>query len=316
MNVLGVETSCDETSVAIVKDGKKILSNIISSSLPLHKRYGGVIPEIASRAHLESISFVTQEALSKAKLKLKDIDLFAVTRDPGLPGSLLVGNSFVKALNFSLKKPLVEVDHIKAHLYACFLEKNRPRLPFIGFVVSGGHTELFYVKNFSAFKRLGTTLDDAAGEAFDKVAKILKLGYPGGPIIDKLSRGIKTASIRFGCANIPNSFDFSFSGVKTAVLYFSRDKKKMRSTNVKEVSFSFQKSVVDVLVDKAINASLAKKTRTIVMGGGVVANSYLRKRISEEAKLNNIKVFYPSIGLCTDNAAMVAGLGYRLFTKK
>ncbi|MFC1704462.1 tRNA (adenosine(37)-N6)-threonylcarbamoyltransferase complex transferase subunit TsaD [Candidatus Omnitrophota bacterium] len=316
MLVLGIETSCDETAAAVVRDGRKIISNVIASSLALHKRYGGVIPEIASRAHVESIGYVVAEAIDKARINKHQIGLIAATAHPGLPGSLLVGSSFAKALSFALKKPLVEVDHIKAHLYASFLETTQPRLPFVGLVVSGGHTELFYVKKNWCFTRLGSTLDDAAGEAFDKVARILNLGYPGGPIIDRLSRKAQNKTIRFGCANIPDSHNFSFSGIKTAVLYFTQDKKKMRGVQLSDIAYAFQKPVVEVLVEKAISACENKRVHTLVVGGGVAANSYLRKRLLEEAKKKRIGVFCPQLNLCMDNAAMVAGLGFHLYTRK
>ncbi|MFC1593731.1 tRNA (adenosine(37)-N6)-threonylcarbamoyltransferase complex transferase subunit TsaD [Candidatus Omnitrophota bacterium] len=316
MITLGIETSCDETAAAVVSGASKIISSIISSSLSLHKRYGGVIPEIASRAHLESISFVVERALKRAKKTKEQIDLIAVTRSPGLPGSLLVGTSFAQALSFALAKPLIEVDHVQAHLYAAFLQKKKPRFPFVGFVISGGHTELFYVKDFLCSTLLGTTLDDAAGEAFDKVAKILRLGYPGGPAIDKISQQAKNKSVSFGCARMKDSFDFSFSGVKTSVLYFTQDARKMKSLTNKDIAYGFQNTVVDVLVEKALAACKHKKTRTLVIGGGVTANLLLRKKLAEEAHQNGIDVFFPEKSLCVDNAAMVAGLGSWLYQHK
>lgn len=315
MIVLGIETSCDETSASIVKDGRKILSNVIASSLSLHKKFGGIVPEIASRAHLESINFVVKEALTKAKKELKDIDLVAVTSDPGLIGSLLVGVSFARALSFALRKPIVEVDHVKAHLYASFLEKDIPRFPFVGMVISGGHTNLYRVNNFRSFKLLGTTLDDAAGEAFDKVAKILNLGFPGGPIIDKISTKVKDFRIRFNYSQLPGTFNFSFSGLKTAVLYYVNKNRNRKDFSARDIAASFQEAVVDNLVAKSIFACKKLCIKNLVLGGGVVANSRLRTKLSREAGGQGIKVYFPQKFLCLDNAAMVAGLGYRVFKK-
>lgn len=315
MIVLGIETSCDETAASVVKDGRKILSNVVSSSLALHKEFGGIIPEIASRAHLETINFVVKKALEKAGKKLKDINLIAVTSNPGLIGSLLVGLSFAKALSFAIKKPLLEVNHICAHLYACFLGKGSPSLPFIGLVVSGGHTNLFLVRDFSSFKTLGTTLDDAAGEAFDKVAKILNLGFPGGPIIDKLSKNIKEYKIKFSYSQLPGSFNFSFSGLKTAVLYFVRKHHSSKDISKADIAASFQEAVVKNLIEKSIFACKRKKINRLVVGGGVASNSRLRESLLSQAGAQGIKVYFPEKHLCLDNAAMVAGLGYRIYKK-
>jgi N6-L-threonylcarbamoyladenine synthase len=315
MIVLGIETSCDETAVAIVKDGKKILSNVICSSLVLHKRFGGIIPEIASRAHLETVSFVTREAFKKSKKEFKDIDLIAVTSGPGLIGSLLVGQSFAKALTTALRKPIVEVNHIHAHLYACFLNRDFPRFPFIGLVVSGGHTSLFLVKDFNSFKLLGATLDDAAGEAFDKVAKILNLGFPGGPIIDKLSKKIRDFKIKFNYSPLPDSFNFSFSGLKTAILYYVNRDWNKKHIGVSDIAACFQEIVIKNLIEKSILACRKKKVGRLVIGGGVAANSRLRHRLSYEGRLQGIKVYLPERKLCTDNAAMVAGLGYQIYKR-
>ncbi len=321
MNILGIETSCDETAAAVVKDGKTVLSNVIISSLKEHKKYGGIIPEIASRRQLEYINLVAQKALKNAKLKLQNIDAVAVTNSPGLVGSLLVGISFARALSFAIDKPLVEVDHIKAHLYANFLfpvkdkKFESPVLPAIGLVVSGGHTSLYHIKKFFSFKLLGETRDDAAGEAFDKVARILELGYPGGPIIDRLSKQVEPSDIRFKSAELKDSFDFSFSGVKTAVLYHHREHKQEKNFSVINVCHAFQKSVIDILIKKSVLACQKFKTKTLVVGGGVAANSALRCCLTKEAQLNNINVCFPVTNLCMDNAAMIAGLGFH-FVKK
>jgi N6-L-threonylcarbamoyladenine synthase len=320
MNILGIETSCDETSVAIVKNGKTVLSNVVTSSLKEHEKYGGIIPEIASRRQLEYIVATTQEALKKAKTSWDDIDKIAVTTSPGLIGSLLVGISFARSLSLSLKKPLIEVNHIHAHLYANFLRfKNDtsalPKLPAIGLIVSGGHTNIYLLKDFQHFKILGKTLDDAAGEAFDKVGRILNVGYPGGPIIDKLASQCKKTDIQFTCAPLPGTLDFSFSGIKTAVLYHTQ-KHKVDKQELKKISYSFQESVVNVLVKKSLAACHEHNVKTLLIGGGVAANSFLRKRLFEEAQKLNINVHFPHFDFCLDNAAMIAGLGYHLTQKE
>ncbi len=327
MNILGIETSCDETAVAVVRDGKYVLSNIVASSLKEHSRHGGIIPEIASRRQLEFINAVTEQALAKAGLKLKSIDAVAVTNQPGLIGSLLVGISFARGLSFTMNKPLVNVNHIKAHAYANFLEcpgektvkgktRQKPKLPAIALVVSGGHTNLYHVKAFDQFRLLGQTLDDAAGEAFDKVAKILDLGYPGGPAIDRLAKKGKNTTTRFKSALLPDTYNFSFSGVKTAVLYHHRDQKRHKEFSTAQTAYSFQKSVVSILVKKSISACRKLKIRTLLVGGGVAANSALRENISEEASRYDISVFVPPLSLCTDNAAMIAGLGFYLIRER
>jgi len=323
MNILGIETSCDETAAAVVRDGRVILSNIVASSLKQHKQYGGIIPEIASRRQIEFINFVVKRALTQAKVTLKDIDAIAVTESPGLIGSLLVGISFARALSFATNKPLIHVDHIKAHLYANFLTfKNNkkkqkstvsePKLPALGLVVSGGHSSLFYLKDFRHCRLLGQTRDDAAGEAFDKVARILNLGYPGGPIIDRLAKTGQNTEIHFSCAQIPNSADFSFSGIKTAVLYFVRDKWDKKHVPINKIAYAFQNSVVSALVNKCLEVCRKKRISTLLIGGGVAANSELRKRLLEETPKHRITTHIPALPLCMDNAAMIAGLGYHM----
>ena len=247
MKILGIETSCDETAAAVVVDGKTVLSNVVVSSLKDHVKFGGIIPEIASRRQMEFITTVVKKALVDANVSLNDIDAVAVTKEPGLIGSLLVGISFARALSFSLKKPLIDVDHIKAHLYANFLKMPtspsdwvEPKLPAVGLIVSGGHSSLYLVKSLTDFKILGQTRDDAVGEAFDKVAKILNLGYPGGPVIDRLAKEAVEKNIKFKSAELPNSLDFSFSGVKTAVLYYHRDHAKDSNFSNTEVAYAFQ----------------------------------------------------------------------------
>ncbi len=324
MNILGFETSCDETSASIVKDGKLILSNVVATSLKDHQKFGGIVPEIASRKQLELINMVTKQALKTAKVKLNKIDAIAVTSHPGLVGSLLVGISFARALSYSLNKPLFEIDHIAAHLYANFLKTEKtnriktkePQLPAVGLAVSGGHSTLFYIKNFKNFQIMGQTRDDAAGEAYDKVARILNLGYPGGPIVDRLAQQGQNKEIRFPCANLKDSFDFSFSGIKTSVYYYVKNSKDRESIPIKKVAYSFQESLTSALVKKAISACNKKNTKTLLVGGGVAANSRLRLKLSEEAKQYGINVFFPKLNLCMDNAAMIAGIGYHYSKKK
>ncbi len=314
MIVLGVESSCDETSVAVVKNGKKILSNIIASSLKLHSKHGGVIPEIASRAQLESIVDVFNQAIKKAKIKLKQIDLISVTSGPGLPGSLLVGISFAKALALSLGKPLIGVNHIYSHVYANLLCHSNIKFPAVALVVSGGHTTLFYIKDFTNFRVLGQTRDDACGEAFDKVAKIMGLGYPGGPLIEKLAKNGNKHKIKFTCSGTNIDMDFSFSGIKTAVFYYLRDKKCGPGLK-KDLAASFQECVINTLMRKSLIACKHKKTSSLLIGGGVAANAYLRQKISTRAKETGVNCYFPDINLCMDNAAMVAALGGYLYKK-
>ena len=314
MNVLGFETSCDETAASVVKDGRIVLSNIVVSSLKEHRRYGGVIPEIASRRQMEFIHPVAVKALQEAGLTLGRIDALAVTNRPGLIGSLLVGISFARSLSFASNKPLVDVDHIKAHMYACFLASPQPTLPAVGLVVSGGHTSLYFIKNFKDFRILGETLDDAAGEAFDKVARILNLGYPGGPAIDRMAQKVKKTTLRFTCADLPGTLNFSFSGIKTAVLYHRQRYKEGKDYPPEEVAYAFQESVVAVLAAKSLEACRKLKTKTLLVGGGVAANSALRRHLQEAAREYGIEVYFPPTALCMDNAAMIAGLGFHYFS--
>ena len=314
MIVLGVESSCDETGVAIVKDDKKILANLVATSLKLHSRHGGVIPEIASRMQLESIAGLFTQAIKAAKIKAEQIDLVAVTTHPGLPGSLMVGIAFAKALALSLGKPLLGVNHLYSHVYANFLCHGNIKLPAVALVVSGGHTSIFYIKDFSKIQMLGQTLDDACGEAFDKVAKIMGLGYPGGPLIEKLAKGGNQYKIRFACSRMKNELNFSFSGIKTAVLYYLKDKKSSLKLK-KDLAASFQESVVNVLVKKSLLACKRKKITRLLIGGGVAVNSCLRQKFMASAKDAGIECFFPDINLCLDNAAMIAGLGGCLYKR-
>jgi len=314
MYVLGIETSCDETSVSVVKDGRSILSNVVSSSLAFHKKYGGIIPEIASRMQLGTITQVAETAVRQARISLKDIDLVSVTSGPGLAGSLLVGISFAKSVALSLGVPLLGINHLASHIYANFLNGSAIRFPFVALVVSGGHTSLFYVRDFDKIKILGETQDDACGEAFDKVARILALGYPGGPFIERLARQGDAKKIKFRCSGTKNPLDFSFSGIKTAVLYSVQERRPTVDEKA-DIAASFQETVIDTLVKKSFLACKLKKVNTLLVGGGVAANNRLRDKFLREAKAEGRDCFLPPKELCMDNAAMVAGLGFRLFKK-
>lgn len=315
MKILAIETSCDDTGAAVLLNGRKILSNVVSSQVSIHKKYGGVVPELASRKHIELILPIVNEALERAGVEIGDIDGIAVTQGPGLIGSILVGLSFAKSIAFVKGIPFVGVNHLEAHLSAIFLEDEAPRFPFIGLVVSGGHTSLFRVDGFGRYLMLGRTKDDAAGEAFDKVAKFLGLGYPGGPIIDRLSKEGNPDAIRFPRPFLgKNSFDFSFSGLKTAVVNFVKNNYPSSQIYSRElicdIVSSFQKVVVDVLIKKLLLASRDQNIKRVVISGGVASNSLLRERLKEEASRLKIKVFIPSLEFCTDNAAMVGVVGY------
>lgn len=308
---LSIESSCDETSAAILKNGREVLSNIISTQIETHKKFGGVVPEVASRKHIESIDEVVQEALDEAKLNFKDIDHIAVTYGPGLAGALLVGLSHAKALAYTLDIPLVGVNHIEGHVSANYIEHKDLKPPFITLIVSGGHTHLVEVKDYGEYKILGRTRDDASGEAFDKIARAMGLGYPGGPIIDKLAKLGNKNAIEFPRANMDEEYDFSFSGLKSAVLnYLNAKKMKNEEIIVEDVAASFQEAVVEVLSTKAIKAALDKNYKTITLAGGVACNSALREKITEMAKNHDIEIKYPSLVLCTDNAAMIGCAGY------
>ncbi len=317
MVTLGIETSCDETSVSVT-DGKKVLSNIVTSSVHLHSKYGGVVPEIASRFHLEYINPVLKEALKAAGIGLGDVELIAVTEGPGLIGSLLIGVSMTKALGFSLSVPIVGVNHLIAHIYANVISYDTIGFPIIGLIVSGGHTAIILMEDIDRWGLLGQTQDDAAGEAFDKVAKILNLGYPGGPVIERSAGGGDPNSIKFPRSFFKrDSLDFSFSGIKTAVLYHVRGLKaySLKLTAINDICASFQQAVCDMLIEKALLACRKKRIRSLAIGGGVSANNILRTKLSEEAQRWGITVYFPPMELCLDNAAMVGGLGEALYKK-
>jgi N6-L-threonylcarbamoyladenine synthase len=312
--ILAIETSCDETSAAVVRNGREILSNIVASQVEFHKKYGGIVPEIASRKHIEVINPIIQEALEEAKIKLKDLDAVAVTYGPGLVGSLLVGICAAKAIAYSLDIPLIGVNHLEGHIYANFLRPTasglRPQaldFPFICLIVSGGHTMIVLVKDHGKYQVLGRTRDDAAGEAFDKVARFLKLGYPGGPIIDKLAKEGNPQAINFTRPMIEQGYDFSFSGIKTAVVNLVTRDPRLETRNVVA---SFQQAIVDVLVEKSIRAAREHKCKTIALAGGVAANSALRKDLTEKGQGLGLGVQVPPMFLCTDNAAMIGCAGY------
>lgn len=309
MIILGIESSCDETSIAIIRDGKTILSNYISSQIDIHKEYGGVVPEIASRQHIKNIAAILEESLTEAGITLKEVDYIAVTYAPGLIGALLVGISFAKALAYANHIPLIPVHHIKGHIYANFLEHD-VELPCISLVVSGGHTNIIYMDEKHEFHNLGGTLDDAVGESCDKVARVLGLGYPGGPVIDKMYYQGNPQYLKLTKPKV-GKYEFSFSGIKTAVINFDHKMKSRGETYKKEdLAASFLGTVVDILTEKTIAAAKEKKVKHILLAGGVAANSLLRKQLAERAEQEGMKLLYPSMRLCTDNAAMIAGAAY------
>lgn len=309
---LAIESSCDETACAILKNGREVLTNIISTQIETHKKFGGVVPEVASRKHIENIDIVVQEALDESGLGFDDITHIAVTYGPGLVGALLVGLSYAKSLAFTLNKDLVGVNHIEGHLSANYIEHKDLKPPFITLIVSGGHTHLVEVKDYGVYEILGKTKDDASGEAFDKVARALGLGYPGGPIVDQMAKKGNPEAIDFPRACLhENDYDFSFSGIKSSVLnYLNSMKMKKKEVVVEDVCASFQAAVVDVLTQKAIKACKDKGYKTITLSGGVAANSALREKMSELCKKEGLDLKYPPMILCTDNAAMIGAAGY------
>ncbi|MFR4987476.1 MAG: tRNA (adenosine(37)-N6)-threonylcarbamoyltransferase complex transferase subunit TsaD [Lachnospirales bacterium] len=315
--ILAIESSCDETSIAIVKNGREVLSNVISSQIDTHRVFGGVVPEIASRKHIEVIDLVIDEALEQANKNFSDIDAIAVTYGPGLVGALLVGVSYAKSLAYTLKKPLIPVHHIEGHIYANYIEDKDLKPPFISLVISGGHTHIVYVEDYGNFKILGKTRDDACGEAFDKVARTIGLKYPGGPEIDKLAKTGDKYAIELPRVMIDtDDYDFSFSGLKSAVLNFV-NKSKMTNLPFKneDLAASFQQAVSDVLVFKTIKACKENNIKILTLAGGVSANSFLRKSMQDACDKEGIKLCVPSLKLCTDNAAMIGCAGYYEFIK-
>lgn len=311
MKVLAVESSCDETSVAVVENGREVYSNVIASQIDTHKKFGGVVPEIASRQHVEAINTVLKEGLDQAGVKLSDIDIIAATKGPGLIGALLVGLSAGKALALATGKPFVGVNHIVGHVCANYISFKDLEPPFIGLIISGGHTYLIEVKDYVDFTLHGRTVDDAVGEAFDKVARSLGLSYPGGPVVDALAKKGKK-SIEFPRVMIKeDNYNFSFSGLKTAVLnYLNSTRLRGEEIVVEDVCKSFQEAVVDVLLEKSFRLAREKDMDKIVLCGGVSANSRIREAFEERGSKENIKIFYPELKLCTDNAAMIASAAY------
>jgi N6-L-threonylcarbamoyladenine synthase len=311
VRILGIETSCDETAVAILDDGRKLQANLLSSQAHLHERFGGVVPEIASRAHLENINPLVELALRESGSSFGSIQGVAVTVGPGLVGALLVGIAAAKAVALALGVPLIGVNHLEGHVYANFLERGPLEEPFVAFIVSGGHTMLVYVPEPHVYELLGQTLDDAAGEAFDKIARLIGLGFPGGPALDRMARRGDPTAIRFPRAATERGYDFSLSGLKTAVV---RHLKKARDAGeelqLENVAASFQEAVVDVQVAKTIAAAKDRGVKKIALGGGVVANSRLRELMSERADQEGLELLIPPAELCTDNAAMIACAGY------
>lgn len=318
IRILAIETSCDETSVAVIGEGPKVLSNIISSQIPVHQKFGGVVPEIASRKHVELINPVIEEALKEAGVSFGELDAIAVTHGPGLVGALLVGLSTAKAIALALDIPLIGINHLEGHVYANFIAHPEIEFPLVGLVVSGGHTDLIYMQNHGGYEILGRTRDDAAGEAFDKVARAMGLGYPGGPAIDKLAREGDPKAIELPRVYLEaDSFDFSFSGLKSAVLnYLNRAQLKGEQVSAPDLAASFQRAVTEVLITKTIKAAQVKGVKTIILAGGVAANRELREEMTRLAEAEGFRVFYPTPILCTDNAAMIGTVAYYKYLNK
>ncbi len=307
--ILGIETSCDETAASVTKDGREVLSNVVYSQIPLHTIYGGVVPEIASRKHIDKIIHVIDAALREANITKEELDAVAVTYNPGLVGALLVGVSVAKAFAYSIKKPLIPVNHIQGHIAANYIAYPDLKPPFVSLVASGGHSHILHIKDYRDFEVIGVTTDDAAGEAFDKAARVLGLGYPGGPKLNKLAAEGNPEAIRFPRPH--NGYDFSFSGLKTAVInYVHTAEQKGEEINKADVAASFQQAVCDVLVNNTVGAAKELGVDKIAIAGGVAANTLLRKQMEEEGKKNGLEFFCPPFELCTDNAAMISCAGY------
>ncbi len=319
MKILAIETSCDETSASVIENGRNILSNVISSQIPIHAVYNGVVPELASRAHIKNINIVIEESLNKAGIDFKNfdkkIDAVACTYGPGLAGSLLVGIMAAKTLAYIYDKPLIPVNHIEGHMYSAGIENHSLKPPFLSVIISGGHTELIMVKDYGKYIFLGGTRDDAVGEAFDKVAKILGLAYPGGPVIDKLAELGDAKKVYFTRPLLKGSWDFSFSGIKTAVLNYSKKVDVKNKKTVNDICAGFRQAVCETVVYKAFQAVEKYNLKTLALGGGVASNSLMRKMFKEAGKNKKIKVFIPSPVYCTDNASMIGLAAYYKYKK-
>lgn len=319
MKILAIETSCDETSASVIENGRNILSNVISSQIPIHAVYNGVVPELASRAHIKNINIVIEESLNKAGIDFKNfdkkIDAVACTYGPGLAGSLLVGIMAAKTLAYIYDKPLIPVNHIEGHMYSAGIENHSLKPPFLSVIISGGHTELIMVKDYGKYVFLGGTRDDAVGEAFDKVAKILGLAYPGGPVIDKLAELGDAKKVYFTRPLLKGSWDFSFSGIKTAVLNYSKKVDVKNKKTVNDICAGFRQAVCETVVYKAFQAVEKYNLKTLALGGGVASNSLMRKMFKEAGKNKKIKVFIPSPVYCTDNASMIGLAAYYKYKK-
>ncbi|WP_019227586.1 tRNA (adenosine(37)-N6)-threonylcarbamoyltransferase complex transferase subunit TsaD [Sedimentibacter sp. B4] len=316
--ILSIESSCDETAAAVVENGRNVLSNVISTQIEIHKEFGGVVPEVASRKHIENISDVVEEALKNANVTSEQIDAVAVTYGPGLVGALLVGVNFAKGLAFAWQKPLIGVNHIEGHISANYIEDKNLEPPFICMVASGGHSHLVYVKDYGKYEILGVTRDDAAGEAFDKIARAIGLGYPGGPLVDKTAKMGNKDAIKFPRVIIDEeTLDFSFSGLKSAVLnYIHNSEQKNEKVVIEDVAASFQEAVVEVLAMKTMKAAKKKECNTVALAGGVASNSRLREILQEQCLAAGYKFTKPSPVLCTDNAAMIGAAAYYKYLNK
>lgn len=316
--ILSIESSCDETAAAVVENGRNVLSNVISTQIEIHKEFGGVVPEVASRKHIENISDVVDEALKNANVTSEQIDAVAVTYGPGLVGALLVGVNFAKGLAFAWQKPLIGINHIEGHISANYIEDKNLEPPFICMVASGGHSHLVYVRNYGKYEILGVTRDDAAGEAFDKIARAIGLGYPGGPLVDKAAKSGNKDAIKFPRVIIDEeTLDFSFSGLKSAVLnYIHNSEQKKEKVVIEDVAASFQEAVVEVLAMKTMKAAKKKNCKTVALAGGVASNSRLREILQEQCQEAGYKFTKPSPVLCTDNAAMIGAAAYYKYLNK
>ncbi len=314
MKVLGIESSCDETAAAVVEDGRKVLSTVVASQVQVHHPYGGVVPELASRAHIEKITGVVKQAIEAAGIDKTALDAVAATQGPGLVGALLVGFSFSKAFAYGLGLPFAGINHLEGHIHSVFLTEDPPPFPFVALLASGGHTSIYEVQRCSGMTLLGQTLDDAAGEAYDKVSKMLGLGYPGGEIIDRMAADGDPGRIVFPRSYLDRErFDFSFSGIKTAVKRYIEDHPESRTDQVSDIAAGFQEAVVDVLAEKLMRAAAARRCRHVAVVGGVAANRRLRERLSEEADRHGLYLHIPPVSLCGDNAAMIAAAAYHRF---